>query len=70
MSCSAESNPAPSFYQWFDGEDDLILTGQIMVIPEECAGQYICVTCSVINEMKDGILGQGTKESCYFIRGK
>ena len=63
--CSAESNPEPEFYQWFDEEDEVIDFGFALTIPPECAGLEVCITCLALNEMRDGNLGQGTKSGCY-----
>ena len=63
--CSAESNPETSFYQWFDEEDEVIAFADVLVIPPECAGLEVCVTCLALNEMRDGNIGQGSKSVCY-----
>ena len=63
--CSAESNPETSFYQWFDDEDKVIGLGEALVIPPECAGFEVCVTCLAVNKMRDGNLGYGIKSGCY-----
>ena len=68
--CSAEANPEPNFYQWFDEDDEVIDFGDTLTIPVECAGLRVCVTCLALNEMRDGNLGQGVLGGCYNISGR
>ena len=66
LSCSAEANPSPSFYEWRDSEGDVIDFGDDLVVPEECEGiDELCVTCFALNEMRDDIIGQGSISACY-----
>ena len=66
LGCSAESSPPPTFYQWFDDEEEVIDFGQTIDMIPECEGiDELCITCLALNEMRDGLLGQGTITQCY-----
>ena len=70
LRCSAESNPPPSNYQWLDSvEGSIIASGDALLVPRECAGQQVCVTCVAFNQMKDGAVGQESISGCYNVSG-
>ena len=56
VSCSAESNYVPKFYQWFV-EGEVVEIGRGLILHVECKGQEVCVTRLALNEMRGGILG-------------
>ena len=51
VSCSAESNYVPKFYQWFV-EGEVVEIGRGLINPVECTGQEVCVTVCVLLSMR------------------
>lgn len=71
LQCSAESSPPPTFHQWFDSERGVIeVNNTRIIVPEECAGiDQLCVTCLVLNVMRDDNYGQNEITQCYSVSG-